>query len=124
MAFRSHTSHKVTGKKLCGRRVTARGLVVSPYYLASCWHRLVSSKSAARLAIVATTATAATAILLTPLYVERAVAQIGVGILSGRVVDASTGKPMADVVVTATSPGLQIEQIVVTDSSGTFRIPN
>ena len=31
---------------------------------------------------------------------------------------------MADVVVTATSPGLQVEQIVVTDSSGTFRIPN
>ena len=59
-----------------------------------------------------------------PLHAEHAEAQIGVGILSGRVVDASTGKPLADAVVTATSPGLQVEQIVVTDSSGTFRIPN
>jgi hypothetical protein len=62
--------------------------------------------------------------MLTPLHAEHAEAQIGVGILSGRIVDASTGKPLPDVVVTATSPGLQAEQIVVTDSSGTFRIPN
>lgn len=61
--------------------------------------------------------------MLIPLHAEHARAQVGIGTLSGRVVDASTGKPLADVVVTATAPG-QTEQIVVTDSSGTFRIPN
>src|SRR6266700_591023 len=52
-----------------------------------------------------------------------AVAQLGTGTLTGKVVDASTKNPMADVVVTATSPALQGEQIVVTDKSGSFRIP-
>jgi hypothetical protein len=50
-------------------------------------------------------------------------AQIGTGTLTGKVVDASTHKPLADVVVTATSPALQGEQTVVTDASGLFRIP-
>lgn len=53
-----------------------------------------------------------------------AFAQIGAGTLTGRVVDASNKKPLGDVVVTATSPGLQGEQTVLTDGSGTFRIPN
>jgi len=52
-----------------------------------------------------------------------AVAQLGTGTLIGKVVDASTKKPMVDVVVTATSPALQGEQTVVTDKSGSFRIP-
>lgn len=50
-------------------------------------------------------------------------AQIGNGTLTGKVVDSSTHQPLADVVVTATSPALQGEQIVVTDKTGTFRIP-
>jgi hypothetical protein len=48
----------------------------------------------------------------------------GVGVLTGTVVDASDKKPQSDVVVTATSPALQGEQVVVTDSSGFYRIPD
>jgi hypothetical protein len=59
------------------------------------------------------------------LFAPRAAwAQLGTGVLSGRVVDVSSQQPVADVVVTASSPALQGEQIVVTDSSGTYRIPN
>jgi hypothetical protein len=47
----------------------------------------------------------------------------GVGSLTGTVVDASTHAPVADVVVTATSPQLQGEQVAVTDSTGLYRIP-
>jgi len=52
----------------------------------------------------------------------RAQAQ-GTGSLTGTVVDSSTKAPVADVVVTATSPALQGEQVSVTDSTGTYRIP-
>jgi len=48
----------------------------------------------------------------------------GTSVLQGRVTDASTGNPVADVVVTATSPALLGEQIVVTDGTGQYRIPN
>ncbi|MET0340919.1 MAG: TonB-dependent receptor [Polyangiales bacterium] len=58
------------------------------------------------------------------LVARSANAQIGSGTLTGKVVDASNNKPLVDVVVTATSPALQGEQIVVTDSSGSFRIPS
>src|SRR4029079_5781062 len=44
-------------------------------------------------------------------------------VLTGNVVDASTKAPVADVVVTATSPSLQGEQVVVTDGSGLYRVP-
>ena len=50
-------------------------------------------------------------------------AQIGASVVTGNVVDASTKAPVGDVVVTATSPGLQGEQVVVTDSTGLYRIP-
>lgn len=50
-------------------------------------------------------------------------AQIGASVLTGNVVDAATKAPVADVVVTATSPNLQGEQVVVTDSTGLCRIP-
>lgn len=40
----------------------------------------------------------------------------------GTVIDAQARVPVADVVVTATSPSLQGEQIVVTDARGDFRI--
>ncbi|AKT41034.1 TonB-dependent receptor [Chondromyces crocatus] len=43
--------------------------------------------------------------------------------ITGKVIDASTGKAAADVVVTATSPALLGEQIVVTDGTGQYRIP-
>jgi hypothetical protein len=63
--------------------------------------------------------------LLCQLLAPRAAwAQLGTGVLTGRVVDVSTQQPVVDVVVTATSPALQGEQIVVTDASGTYRIPN
>lgn len=41
----------------------------------------------------------------------------------GTVVSAATKQPIPDVVVTATSPNLQGEQTVVTDSQGNYRIP-
>src|SRR5262249_21662196 len=44
-------------------------------------------------------------------------------VLIGNVVDASTKAPVADVAVTATSPNLQGEQVVVTDATGQYRIP-
>ncbi|MFZ5443833.1 MAG: TonB-dependent receptor [Myxococcota bacterium] len=37
--------------------------------------------------------------------------------------DAATGKPVPDVVITATSPALQGEEVVVTDAAGLYRIP-
>jgi Carboxypeptidase regulatory-like domain len=47
----------------------------------------------------------------------------GVGTLTGTVVDAATAKPVPGAVVRATSPQLQGEQVVVTDSTGTYRLP-
>src|SRR5215471_4113736 len=58
------------------------------------------------------------------LLARSAAAQIGSGALTGQVVDASSKRPLADVVVTATSPALQGEHTVITDSTGSFRIPN
>ena len=64
----------------------------------------------------------AVGVTLLPPFVVRA--QIGTGTLTGKVTDASTNQPLGDVVVTATSMELQGEQTVVTDSTGTFRIPS
>jgi hypothetical protein len=50
-------------------------------------------------------------------------AQQGAAVLTGTVVDAASKKPIADVVVTVTSPNLQGEQMVVTDSAGLYRVP-
>jgi len=47
----------------------------------------------------------------------------GDAVIMGTVIDASTKQAVPDVVVTATSPALQGEQIVVTDSTGLYRIP-
>ncbi|HET9035732.1 MAG TPA: carboxypeptidase-like regulatory domain-containing protein, partial [Myxococcaceae bacterium] len=52
-----------------------------------------------------------------------ALAQGSTSVLTGNVIDSSTRAPVADVVVTATSPGLQGEQVVVTDTSGLYRVP-
>ncbi|AUX23474.1 TonB-dependent receptor [Sorangium cellulosum] len=61
---------------------------------------------------------------MTMLTAVPAFAQTGNSVLLGRVTDASSKAPVADVVVTATSPALQGEQLVVTDASGQYRIPN
>ncbi|MET0340812.1 MAG: TonB-dependent receptor [Polyangiales bacterium] len=63
------------------------------------------------------------AFALLALFVRPATAQIGAGTLTGKVTDAESGKPLVDVVITVTSPALQGEQTVVTDSGGTFRVP-
>lgn len=52
-----------------------------------------------------------------------ALAQSASGRIQGKVVDAVSTKPLADVVITATSPALQGEQTVVTDQAGEFEIP-
>ncbi|MCC6621488.1 MAG: TonB-dependent receptor [Deltaproteobacteria bacterium] len=49
-------------------------------------------------------------------------AQVGSGTIVGTVTDASTKGPVADVVVTVTSPALQGEEIAVTGKNGDFRI--
>jgi len=52
-----------------------------------------------------------------------ALAQASTSVLTGNVVDSGTKAPVADVVVTATSPSLQGEQVVITDATGLYRVP-
>ncbi len=52
-----------------------------------------------------------------------ALAQQNTSVLTGTVLNAETKKPVPDVVVTATSPSVQGEQLAVTDASGLYRIP-
>jgi carboxypeptidase family protein len=62
--------------------------------------------------------------LLGCLFSESAAAQgVGQGTLVGVVVDSATKAPIPDVLVAATSPSLQGEQVAVTDATGTYRIP-
>jgi len=42
--------------------------------------------------------------------------------IQGKIIDASTQKPLPDVLVTATSPAMQGEEIAVTDPAGNYRI--
>ena len=63
-------------------------------------------------------------LLVLALAPRAAWAQLGTGVITGRVVDVSTQQPLVDVVVTASSVALQGEQVVVSEASGTFRIPN
>ena len=58
------------------------------------------------------------------LVTQVAVAQTGTATLQGTVTSAADDKPVADVVVTVTSPALLGEQMVVTDSAGYYRIPS
>ena len=46
----------------------------------------------------------------------------GTAVVTGIVTDAATSKPVPDVVITATSPALQGEEVVVTDSAGLYRL--
>ncbi|HZI16393.1 MAG TPA: TonB-dependent receptor [Myxococcus sp.] len=47
----------------------------------------------------------------------------GTSVITGTITSADDKKPLADAVVTATSPRLQGEQVVVSDASGLYRIP-
>ena len=47
----------------------------------------------------------------------------GTSVITGTVMDAETKKPLADAVVTATSPNLQGEKVALTDESGLYRLP-
>ena len=62
-----------------------------------------------------TTGRLRTCALVLALVPAAALAQVSTSVLTGNVVDAATKAPVADVVVTATSPSLQGEQVVVTD---------
>jgi len=46
----------------------------------------------------------------------------GIGAFTGTVLDASTHAPISDVIVTASGPQLQGQQVALTDASGTYRI--
>ncbi len=61
------------------------------------------------------------AIVLASLVASVAFAQ-GTSVITGTVTDAATGKPVPDVVITATSPAMQGEEVVVTDSAGLYRL--
>ncbi|WNG36549.1 mucoidy inhibitor MuiA family protein [Archangium violaceum] len=58
-----------------------------------------------------------------PAQQSQAPATHGGSTIVGTVVSADDKRPIADVVVTATSPNLQGEQVVVTDAQGQYRIP-
>jgi outer membrane receptor protein involved in Fe transport len=68
-------------------------------------------------------ALAAVLVLGLALWAPAALAQQSGSVITGNVVDASTQKPLADVVVTATSPALQGEEVSVSDATGLYRIP-
>ncbi len=72
---------------------------------------------------VGTSLAAALLVVLLPATPASAQAT-GTGVLTGTVTDASDKRPLADTVVTASSPDLQGEQVVVSDAEGFFRIPD
>lgn len=47
----------------------------------------------------------------------------GTAVVTGTIINSADKKPLPDAVVTLTSPALQGEQTVVSDKSGTYRIP-
>ena len=57
------------------------------------------------------------------MWMPPAQAQQSTSVLTGTVVDANNKQPVPDVVVTATSPSLQGEQVAVTDATGLYRLP-
>src|SRR5262245_35241373 len=63
-------------------------------------------------------------VALCTLVAQVAVAQTGTANLQGAVTSAADDKPVADVVVTVSSPAMLGEQYVVTDSAGFYRIPS
>jgi hypothetical protein len=65
-------------------------------------------------------AVAAVLVVSTP---RPAVAQT-VAVVMGNVIDAENNQPIAEALVTVTSPALQGEQFVITDSAGFYRVPS
>lgn len=63
------------------------------------------------------------AIMIQVLIAAPASAQ-GTAVITGVVTDASSGTPVGDTVVTVSSPALQGESMVVTDTAGRYRVPN
>ena len=61
--------------------------------------------------------------LCTALWAPSVLAQQNSSVITGTVADASNQKPVSDVVITATSPGLQGEEVAVTDATGNYRLP-
>jgi hypothetical protein len=57
------------------------------------------------------------------LLASRGHAQQGSAVLVGTITDAASSAPIADAVVTVTSPSLQGEELAVTDATGAYRIP-
>ena len=55
---------------------------------------------------------------------SQAQAQTGDSVVQGGVVDAVSRQPVAEAIITVTSPALQGEQTVLTDSSGFYRAPS
>ncbi|MFO0617480.1 MAG: TonB-dependent receptor [Polyangiaceae bacterium] len=66
---------------------------------------------------------AATPALAALVTAEPALAGQGQGVLVGSVVDGASKKPVADVIITITSPALQGAHTVVTDASGGYTAP-
>ncbi len=97
-----------------------RRAAASTRCFARCW---VAMQRAATASIPTGPASGLALVAATVLCSGRASAQ-GDAVLIGRVTDASSKRPVADVVATVTSPSLPDEQLVVTDSSGVYRIPD
>lgn len=68
-------------------------------------------------------ALAAALALCTALWAPSVLAQQNSSVITGTVADASNQQPVADVVITATSPALQGEEVAVTDATGNYRLP-
>ena len=62
------------------------------------------------------------AALVGGMFVSSSASAQGTSVITGIVTDAVTGRPVPDVVVTASSPMLQGEQMAVTDATGLYRI--
>jgi hypothetical protein len=63
-------------------------------------------------------------VFLAFVWTRPSAAQFQTGTLIGSIVDGSTKQPIAAAVVTASAIDPQVEQFVVTDESGAYRIPN
>ncbi len=61
--------------------------------------------------------------LLAGMFLSSAAFAAGNSVITGTIIDAATKKPVEDIVVTATSPALQGEEVTVSDKTGTYRIP-
>ena len=84
----------------------------------------VRERSRSRQQVASSLLFLAAAFWLSPTLTPHALAQQGAAVVRGRIADAASQKPIADAVVTLTSPDLQAEEIAVTDASGVYRVQN